>query len=78
MEVIGQYDFTIEHRVGRQHGNVDGLSRRPCKQCGRQQTHDELEMTTEVEPRVEKEAEINQVTGNLIRSICWEPEFKLY
>ena len=68
MEVIGQYDFTIEHRVGRQHGNADGLSRRPCKQCGRQET------TTEIEPRVEKEAEINQMTENLIRSIFWEPE----
>ena len=24
----------IEHRPGKQHGNADGLSRMPCRQCG--------------------------------------------
>ena len=24
----------IENRAGRKHGNADGLSRSPCKQCG--------------------------------------------
>ena len=35
MEVLGEYDFTIIHRPGKKHGNADGLSRRPCNQCGR-------------------------------------------
>jgi hypothetical protein len=30
LETLAQYDFEIIHRKGRQHGNADGLSRRPC------------------------------------------------
>lgn len=33
MDVLSTYDFNIEHRPGRLHGNADGLSRTPCKQC---------------------------------------------
>uniref|UniRef100_A0A669DCK1 Reverse transcriptase/retrotransposon-derived protein RNase H-like domain-containing protein n=1 Tax=Oreochromis niloticus TaxID=8128 RepID=A0A669DCK1_ORENI len=29
-EVLPGYDFEIQHRAGRQHGNADALSRRPC------------------------------------------------
>ena len=40
LEVLGTYNFDIEHRPGRYHGNCDGLSRRPCEredcpQCNR-------------------------------------------
>lgn len=35
MEVLSEYDFTVEHRAGRSHANADGMSRRPCRQCGR-------------------------------------------
>ena len=40
LEVLGTYEFTIQHRAGRNHGNADGLSRIPCngtacKQCER-------------------------------------------
>ena len=34
LEVISEYDMTIQHRPGRKHGNADGLSRKACKQCG--------------------------------------------
>jgi hypothetical protein len=34
IQVIDSYDFTIEHRPGRLHGNADALSRGPCGQCG--------------------------------------------
>jgi hypothetical protein len=27
LETLAQYDFEIQHRKGRQHGNADGLSR---------------------------------------------------
>jgi hypothetical protein len=37
MEVLAEYNFIIEHRAGRSHGNADGLSRRTCKQCGREE-----------------------------------------
>jgi hypothetical protein len=32
---IEQYNFDIEHRPGARHGNADGLSRQPCRQCKR-------------------------------------------
>lgn len=35
LEVITQYQLTLEHRAGQIHSNADGMSRRPCKQCGR-------------------------------------------
>ena len=43
IEVLGTYDFKIEHRQGRNHGNADALSRRPCegkdcKQCTKIET----------------------------------------
>ena len=34
LEVLSQYEFDIQHRSGRLHGNADALSRIPCKQCG--------------------------------------------
>ena len=30
LETLASYQFTIEHRAGRSHGNADALSRRPC------------------------------------------------
>ena len=30
LEILGEYDFIIRHRPGRQHGNADALSRHPC------------------------------------------------
>ena len=35
LEMITQYRLTLIHRPGRVHMNADGLSRRPCSQCGR-------------------------------------------
>lgn len=35
LEVVSQYRLTLIHRPGRVHMNADGLSRRPCSQCGR-------------------------------------------
>ena len=33
-EILEEFDIEIKHRPGKQHGNADALSRRPCKQCG--------------------------------------------
>ena len=34
LEELSSYDFQVEHRPGKNHGNADGLSRIPCRQCG--------------------------------------------
>ncbi|XP_063955532.1 uncharacterized protein LOC135154166 [Lytechinus pictus] len=36
MEVIAEYDFDIQYRQGQSHANADGLSRKPCSQCSRE------------------------------------------
>ena len=33
VETLAEFDFEIEHRPGRLHSNVDGVSRQFCKQC---------------------------------------------
>ena len=44
LEVLESYNFTIEHRPGKQHGNADGLSRQcsPCKFCSRQKDKEDV------------------------------------
>ena len=46
LEALQEYDFDIQHRAGRQHGNADALSRRPCaavecRYCLRQEARDQ-------------------------------------
>ncbi|XP_038066604.1 uncharacterized protein LOC119736660 [Patiria miniata] len=55
LQVLAEYDFQIEHRPGRRHGNADAMSRMPCRQCewvpGEVTDHDEVKSdcpTTEV------------------------------
>ena len=43
LQVITTYDLRIQHRPGKLHGNADGLSRRPCKQCGRDEDMGEMD-----------------------------------
>ena len=35
LESLSEYDFKVEYRPGVCHGNADGLSRMPFRQCGR-------------------------------------------
>ena len=32
---LSAYNMSIEHCAGHRHGNADGLSQMPCRQCGR-------------------------------------------
>jgi len=34
LDLLGEFDITIQHRPGRVHGNSDALSRRPCDRDG--------------------------------------------
>lgn len=33
IEILSEFNFSIEYRAGTKHGNADGLSRRPCQDC---------------------------------------------
>lgn len=44
LEMLNTYNFTIQHRPGKQHGNADGLSRRPCNECNHCSRRDEMEL----------------------------------
>ncbi|KAK2889745.1 hypothetical protein Q8A73_018045 [Channa argus] len=46
LEILQEYDFDIQHRPGRQHGNADALSRRPCllDECRYCRRHEEREL----------------------------------
>ena len=47
IETLAEFDYTVEHRLGRLHSNTDGLSWPFCKQCYDRPTHipwvDEME-----------------------------------
>ena len=43
LEVLGTYNFEVEHRPGLRHNNADALSRGPCRQCGMSDDCDTLD-----------------------------------
>jgi hypothetical protein len=47
------YNFEIIHRPGRQHGNADGLSRRPCFPCNYCSRQDQKEMNSSSNETIE-------------------------
>ena len=56
LEILAEYQFTVEHRPGSKHVNADALSRIPCKQCGLQEKLEETPveaviMATEILPK---------------------------
>ena len=57
---IGNYNLTITHRPGRQHGNADALSRKPCKARSRQQ-----DKNTELEAKDKEESAISMDNAQL-------------
>lgn len=68
LETISQYNITLIHRPGRQHGNADGLSRK-CQQCGNEQQECQIgDQTTKetgehVTPAMEKVQQQHITTG---------------
>ena len=48
LEVISEYNMTIQYRPGRKHGNADGLCWKACKQCGNDTDIGKVSETLEV------------------------------
>ena len=71
LEILAEYDFTIQHRPGLKHSNADALSRLPCKQCGRQDSE------ATAAPSEMKKEESNDVTNNVTEAFqamsSWVP-----
>ena len=67
IQVLGEYDFRIIHRAGRSHGNADGMSRLPCRQCGR--------VTNQEEPGEPHPEDTKNVAGE-IRVIMAQPTWR--
>jgi hypothetical protein len=63
LQEIGNYNLIITHRPGRQHGNADALSRKPCKACSRQQ-----DKNTELEAKDKEESVINMDNAQLCQT----------
>ena len=74
-EVLNTYNFEIQHRAGKQHGNADGLSRRPCiscKYCTKQEqkdSDDDIDESREPCPKIHALKSIEDDTDNV--SIGW-------
>lgn len=77
LQVVSEYDVTVQHRPGRKHGNADCLSRRQCKQCGRGGDPGKVSGTVEagegsVDPK-ESVTEVSEVVGSAVRGILAKP-----
>ena len=71
LEIIAEYDFTIQHRPGLKHSNTDALSRLPYKQCGHQDSN------TIAAPSEMKKEESNDVINSVTEAFkamsSWVP-----
>jgi transposase InsO family protein len=50
LEVLGTFDFDVEHRPGLKHNNADAMSRGPCRQCGRDESEEPNDCDKREEP----------------------------
>ena len=73
LELLAEFQYTIEHRAGKNHGNADGLSRKGdcmgCRQCKRIEQRDGG-------PRQEVQQEVEHLTETRcgLCSCNWDPE----
>jgi hypothetical protein len=84
LETLSSFDFEIEHRAGRSHSNADGLSRRPCRQCGDGVEDNDFLHSEEFQRKAreilspEPVHKVNQIQAKLTsnalltpQSVCW-------
>ena len=68
LEILGPFDFDIEHRSGVKHSNADGLSRIPCTQCGDGVESDENSKSEDLRAKARKIVEtIKNQRRNLLK-----------
>ena len=78
LEVLAEYQVTVEHRPGKRHSNADALSRGPCKQCGQQEEprEDSVEAVTVAALNPSQGSNPQQKQSNELGSWApvWSPE----
>ncbi len=62
LEILAEFDLTIQHPPGQKHCNADGLSRIPCNQCG-QVEPDKLPDGTDLVVSAASTTESNWLSG---------------
>ena len=72
LEVLQGYNFTVQHRPGLKHGNVDALSRGPyfdtgCNLCSKRDSMEELLLAANPDPRTAADKE---GTSPLVRAVA--------
>ncbi len=74
LQVLGEYNFRVIHRPGKQHQNADGLSRRgPCTQCSKEV--EDLPVTEVVCPERLDNVPITRRMVNNVCAITFTPEW---
>ena len=66
LERLQEFDCEISHRRRRKHTNADALSRRPCRQCGRESHSEEPTVSAVVLATPEAEHRKSQLEDDLI------------
>ena len=65
LERLEEFNYRVEHRPGSKHGNADAMSRKPCRQCHREDPLD-------VVPSVNTESvSVNEREGPMSLNICF-------
>jgi len=68
LEILAEFSYRIEHRLGKKHGNADGLSQQPdreCKQCLNIEKRDGGSPRSELETLANQGAEYDWDQGQL-------------
>jgi hypothetical protein len=75
LERIEEYDFDIQHRPGRKHGNADVMSRRPCRSlgCCTRFTEETSAIDDVIQPTKETLASQVQVAAVQLTEVDWTP-----
>lgn len=71
IQKLQQYNFEIEHRTGKSHGNADALSRRPCHGC-RYCERREIDEHKQTEEHCSEEKCGNTKVSQFVRSLTSE------
>src|SRR3989441_3429241 len=75
LETLEEFEFDIEHRPGKRHGNADALSRRPCRQCSNETT---MRVGVVTVRKDEGDLELSMSTADVETSYAEDPQLSTF